>query len=244
MKHKDSKIFEMQEDPLRGRSHMKIRSAFSTQEQSFFSNKPIQRAISPNKTLFSGNPQATMNSVNNSFNYHSTQNFFDSTQSTNSNMPSIAFNLPAPKIKQSVTMNDNSLQNIATIKSPVIFADETLNKTQPSSITKQPYIITSQINFKECVSILHYCRLIFKYLTCFKELTALNDQSCKEHYAILAQFLIYCLDEIFNFVNNKKIRYEGENPEIREKKLYEVTEEYRNKYNKELDTDIIKRCLD
>jgi hypothetical protein len=116
----------MQEDQLRGRSHMKMRSAFSTQDQSFFVNRPIQRTISPNKTYLSTNTQNGFNSVNNSFNYHSTQNFYDSNQSTN--MPNISFNLPAPKIKQSVTMNDHSMQNINSIKSPVSFADETLNR--------------------------------------------------------------------------------------------------------------------
>lgn len=157
---------------------MKMRSAYSTQDQTYFTNRPMQRVISPNKTYTSNNQLNSYNSVNNSFNHHSTHNFFESAQ--NSNMPNLAINLPAPKIKQSVTMNDRSMQNITSIKSPVTFADETLNKTQPTlNISKKVYIITAQINFKECVSILHYCRLIFKYLHSFKELTSLNDQSCK-----------------------------------------------------------------
>jgi hypothetical protein len=32
--------------------------------------------------------------------------------------------------------------------------------------------------------------------------------------------LIFSLEEIFDFVFAKKIKYEGENPEMREKKLY------------------------
>lgn len=31
---------------------------------------------------------------------------------------------------------------------------------------------------------------------------------------------------------------------MREKKLFEVTDEYRNKYNKELDNELVKRMLD
>ena len=80
-------------------------------------------------------------------------------------------------------MNDRSLQSLYTVVSPVTFADETLNKTQLSfentNTTKKLYLITAQINFKECVSLLHYCRLIFKYLHCFKESTTLQNQSSK-----------------------------------------------------------------
>lgn len=147
---------------------MKMRSAFSIQDQTMLVNRPMLRVISPNKTYMTP-PQAINNSFNSSFNYQSNQNFFESTQSVN--MPSnMTFNLPAPKIKQSVTMNDRSLQSLGSVMSPVTFADETLNKTQSTStnFNKKVYIITSQLNFKECVSILHYCRLIFKYLAYFK----------------------------------------------------------------------------
>lgn len=169
----------MQEEQLRGRSHMKMRSAFSMQDQSFLTNRPVQRMVSPNKTYVNTNSQNSYNSVNSSFNYQSAQNFYDSNQ--NSNIPNISFNLPAPKIKQTVSVNDRSMQNLNSVLSPVAFTDENLNKQQSTLLNpnKKTYIISAQINFKECVSILHYCRLIFKYLHSFKELTALNDQSCK-----------------------------------------------------------------
>jgi len=147
---------------------MKMRSAFSIQDQTMLVNRPMQRVISPNKTYMTPT-QAINNSFNSSFNYQSNQNYLESTQSVN--MPNnMSFNLPAPKIKQSITMNDRSLQSLGSVMSPVIFADETLNKTQSTStnFNKKVYLITSQLNFKECVSILHYCRLIFKYLTYFK----------------------------------------------------------------------------
>jgi hypothetical protein len=140
----------MQEEQLRGRSHMKMRSAFSTQDQSILTNRPVQRLISPNKTYVTPNSHSNFNSINSSFNYQSSQNLFDANQS--SNRPNIAFNIPAPKIKQSVTINDRSLQSLHTAVSPVTFTDETLNKTQSflgnTTTSKKFYLITAQINFK------------------------------------------------------------------------------------------------
>lgn len=127
---------------------MKMRSVFSsTQEQSFFSNKPVQRAISPNKTFHSHQNQNGYTSVNNSFNYKSSQNFFDTTQNGNTNN---FINLPAPKIKQAITINnDRPIQTNFSVKSPVTFSDETLNKTQSTFILpKKIYLIASEISFK------------------------------------------------------------------------------------------------
>lgn len=100
-----------------------MRSAFSTQEQSFFTNRSMQRVISPNKTYVNGHTQSSFNahSINGSFNYNSTQNFYEPPQ--NPNIPNFAIHLPAPKIKQAVTMNDRSIQNMPSVKSPVTFAD-------------------------------------------------------------------------------------------------------------------------
>jgi hypothetical protein len=129
---------------------MKMRSAFSTQDQSILTNRPVQRLISPNKTYVTPNSHSNFNSINSSFNYQSSQNLFDANQS--SNRPNIAFNIPAPKIKQSVTINDRSLQSLHTAVSPVTFTDETLNKTQSflgnTTTSKKFYLITAQINFK------------------------------------------------------------------------------------------------
>jgi len=43
------------------------------------------------------------------------------------------------------------------------------------------------------------------------------------------------LGDINQEIINKKIRYDGNNPEMREKKLNEVNSEYRKKYSDELD---------
>ena len=146
---------------------MKVRSAFAIQDQAVIVNRPMQRAISPNKTFMTA-PQSINNFFNNSFNSLSNQNIFQSTQSVN--ITNMNFNFPHPKINQSITMNDRSLQSLTSVMSPVTFADETLNKNQSTltNINRKVYLITSEISFKECVSILHYCRLIFKYLTYYK----------------------------------------------------------------------------
>lgn len=44
-------------------------------------------------------------------------------------------------------------------------------------------------------------------------------------------------------VIKKRIKYDGSNPEIREKKLIEVLDEYRKKYGQELDQNIIKSSI-
>ena len=49
------------------------------------------------------------------------------------------------------------------------------------------------------------------------------------------------LDEVADKIENKEISFEGgTSPEIREKKLIEVTSEYQKKYRKELQTELIE----
>lgn len=55
-------------------------------------------------------------------------------------------------------------------------------------------------------------------------MTELSKLSEKTHYATLGHFLILILDEIYGEVKGKKIRYEGDNSDIRESKLNEVIE--------------------
>jgi hypothetical protein len=121
IKLKDPKNFEMQEEQFRGRSHMKMRSAFSSQDQPYLTTRPVQRVISPNKTyMMSSNSQNGFNSVNSSFNQHSNHRVFE--PSPSSIIPNMVINLPAPQIKKSVTMNDRSMPNPSSLKSPVSFA--------------------------------------------------------------------------------------------------------------------------
>jgi len=51
------------------------------------------------------------------------------------------------------------------------------------------------------------------------------------------------LGDINQEIINKKIRYDGNNPEMREKKLNEVNSEYRKKYSDELDQSILQQYL-
>ncbi len=59
----------------------------------------------------------------------------------------MVINIPIPQIKKGVIMNDQSFQSVASIKSPVLFAEESLNRVQTVP-TKKVYIITSIITFK------------------------------------------------------------------------------------------------
>lgn len=59
----------------------------------------------------------------------------------------------------------------------------------------------------------------------------------------MGHFLLTALEEVYEQAKNKKIKYEGDNAELRERKLNEVIEEYRRKYSKELDKNIIHSFL-
>ena len=72
-------------------------------------------------------------------------------------------------------------------------------------------MINCQLNFKESVSILHYCRLVFKYLHIYKGLTSLKKSSQQHQYAILGHFLLLLLEEMHREIVNRNVKYEGEN---------------------------------
>ena len=73
------------------------------------------------------------------------------------------------------------------------------------------------------MSILHYCRLIFKYLEIYQSITGLRDAAAQRHHSQLSRFLLAVLGEVYTEILGRKIHYEGENPEVREKKLTDVT---------------------
>ena len=73
------------------------------------------------------------------------------------------------------------------------------------------------------MSILHYCRLIFKYLEIYQSITGLRDAAAQRHHSQLSRFLLAVLGEVYAEILARKIHYEGENPEVREKKLTDVT---------------------
>lgn len=127
-----------------------MRSAFSTQDQSFQVNKPTQRIVSPNKTYIAvSGSQNGFQSINSSFNFHSAQNIMES-KNISANIPNMMINISPHQIKKSQTINnpnDHSFQ-ATTAQSPVIFAEENLNKNLSFQPVKKNYIISTQINFK------------------------------------------------------------------------------------------------
>lgn len=99
---------------------MKMRSAFSSQEPSFYTNRPQPRMISPNKTTM--NPSNSVNgfqSMNSSMNYQS--NGFEGGYN-NKNVSKMIINIPVPQTRKGVGVNDQSFQSVTSIKSPILFA--------------------------------------------------------------------------------------------------------------------------
>ncbi len=87
---------------------------------------------------------------------------------------------------------------------------------------------------------LHYGRLIFKFILLLKEQENWQGNYFEEVYT-LTKWLFVILDEVADKIENKEISFEGgTSPEIREKKLIEVTSEYQKKYRKELQTELIE----
>lgn len=92
--------------------------------------------------------------------------------------------------------------------------------------TPSSKVFSTSITFKECVNILHYCRLIYKYIIAVKESSDGEENQVKTFTA----WLLLLMEEIRAKINNQGIIYEGENAWLREKKLREVTNEYSKKY--------------
>lgn len=94
-------------------------------------------------------------------------------------------------------------------------------------------VFSSSMTFKECVNILHYCRLMYKYVIGLKS-TQVNEEN---QIRILSSWVLLVMSEIKKKISQNGIIYEGENSMLREKKLRQVTNEYTKKYNIEL-TDL------
>jgi hypothetical protein len=93
-------------------------------------------------------------------------------------------------------------------------------------------ILSGELSFKECVNILHYGRLIFKFLLTLK----VSDYSNDNELFRLSKWLMELLGEISEKLEKKEIIYEGENAGLREQKLKEVRNEYEKKYRAELES--------
>lgn len=88
-------------------------------------------------------------------------------------------------------------------------------------------IFSTSFTFKECVNLLHYCRLVYKYVVLMKETHPSEDNQIRT----LAGWVLFFMDEIKNKINEGSVIYERDNGYIREKKLREVTNEYTKKYS-------------
>lgn len=80
------------------------------------------------------------------------------------------------------------------------------------------------------MNILHYGRLIFKFLLTLKVSEYSNDNELFK----LSKWLMELLGEINDKLERKEVVYEGENASLREQKLREVRNEYEKKYRAEL----------
>jgi hypothetical protein len=105
-------------------------------------------------------------------------------------------------------------------------------KSPEKAVSKESkYVILSgSLSFKECVNILHYGRLIFKFLLTLKISEYSNDNELFK----LSRWLMELLGEIQQKIERREIVYEGENAPLREQKLKEVRNEYEKKYKSEL----------
>ena len=89
-------------------------------------------------------------------------------------------------------------------------------------------ILPGIINFKESVNTLHYCRLLYKYLTMAREVEP--ESKNRKYYKLLASWMFKILTEISQKVERKEIVYDEETTK-KEMKLREVTSEYYKKYS-------------
>jgi serine/threonine protein kinase len=159
------------DDNKRGGSKMKVRSSFSTQEESL-AQRNLAKNISPNKSFFSNGTN-----MNGSIQINNRSGMESQPQSNSSFINQTIISIQAPTQPKRSSTTDRQSSTFHSLRSPL---DQSLNNTQPvqtSIICNRSCLVSTQISFKESVSLLHYCRLIFKYLQCFKEFNSLKEQS-------------------------------------------------------------------
>ena len=196
----------------RNRSSHKAQNAFMSEEHS-------RRLTSPQKVL--------TNTVNCSLEF----NTHKKNQSSQQHIPNntVNFNFQSPQGKRTQPFPAEAYRNAINHNSSLNPAQEPARPLPISSPQKsdqvppQSRLIEGQLNFKESVSILHYCRLIFKYLEIYQSITGLRDAVAQRHHSQLSRFLLAVLGEVYAEILARKIHYEGENPDVREKKLTDVT---------------------
>lgn len=68
-------------------------------------------------------------------------------------------------------------------------------------------ILSASITFKECVNILHYCRLLFKHLILMKEMSFGDENQS----SIFKKWLSAILKTLMKEISGKRVRCDGEN---------------------------------
>lgn len=58
-------------------------------------------------------------------------------------------------------------------------------------------LISSVISFKECVNLLHYCRLVYKYVTFLKSMRPNEDNQIR----VLSSWVLAFIDDIKGKIN-------------------------------------------
>lgn len=70
---------------------------------------------------------------------------------------------------------------------------------------KTDLILSAQLTFRQCVNILHYCRLLFKHLVLMSEMGFGDDNQ----RSIFKRWLSTILKTLKNEIDQKKVKCEG-----------------------------------
>ena len=79
---------------------------------------------------------------------------------------------------------------------------------QPEKVketTNGSKIFSVSITFKECVNLLHYCRLVYKYVSSLKS----THPSEENQIRVLSTWVLLLMDEIKRKINENGIVYDG-----------------------------------
>ena len=76
-------------------------------------------------------------------------------------------------------------------------------------------ILSSDVTFRACVNILHYCRLIYKYVTVMQVMKEhkLGDENRRN---LFVRWLAIVVKTVNTRIDNHEVIYEGDNAALRE----------------------------
>ncbi len=100
-----------------------------------------------------------------------------------------------------------------------------ISRKKESGKEPKDKILSSDVTFRACVNILHYCRLVYKYVTVMQVMKdhKLGDENRKN---VFVRWLAIVVKTVNTRIDNHEVIYEGENAALREEKLKEVSKEY------------------